>query len=147
MGRIVRVTLAVPEDVAAFVGDPETPPALAGRLLAEVLVCSTRWHIGPPGPAEDAAPVGVVLIVYNPDAAALLEGTLDTQAATIRRVALVGSWLFIGAEAAPTLWPPVALQPTPLDLIRRAEDSAAEWSGLALPPPSARFELRRVPTN
>ena len=147
MGRIIRVTVTVPKDVAAFVGDPDTPPALAGRLLAEVLTCSTRWHIGPPGPAEDAAPVGVVVIVYNPDAAALLEGTQDTQAATIRRVALVGSWLFIGAEAAPTLWPVVALQPTPLELIRRAEDSAAEWDGLALPPPSARYELRRLAVN
>lgn len=139
--------MSLPRDVAAFVGDPDTPPALAGQLLAEVLTCSTRWHIGPPGPAEDATPVGVIVLVYNPDDAALLEGDADTQAATIRRVALVGSWLFIGAEAAPTLWPPVAVQPTPLDLIRRAEDSAAEWSGLALPPPSARYELRRVAVN
>ena len=63
MGRVIRVTVSLPSDVAAFVGDLDTPPALDGQLLAEVITASTRWHIGPPYPAEDAAPVGVVLLL------------------------------------------------------------------------------------
>ena len=147
MGRVLRVTLSLPRDVAAFVGDLDTPPALAGALLAEVLTASTRWHVGPPGPAEDAAPVGVVLLLRDRLAQRLLDAQPGDQGDTLRRVALLGAWLFIGAEAAPTLWPPVAVYPVTVDTMRRAEASRDEWAGNVIPPPTARFELRRVPTN
>ena len=35
MGRVIRVTVSLPSDVAAFVGDLDTPPALDGQLLAD----------------------------------------------------------------------------------------------------------------
>ena len=147
MGRVVRITLAVPGDVAAFVGDLDTPPALAGALLAEVITASTRWHVGPPWPGEDAAPVGVVLLLRDRAAQRLLDGTPDTQAETLRRAALVGDWLFIEAEAAPALWPVVAVYPVDGDTMRRAEDSRDEWAGQGVPSPSARFDLRRLAVN
>ena len=147
MGRVVRITLAVPGDVAAFVGDLDTPPALAGALLAEVITASTRWHVGPPWPGEDAAPVGVVLLLRDRAAQRLLNGTPDTQADILRRAALVGDWLFIEAEAAPALWPAVAVYPVDGDTMRRAEDSRDEWAGQGIPSPSARFDLRRLAVN
>ena len=147
MGRTVCITLAVPGDVAAFVGDLDTPPALAGSLLAEVITASTRWHVGPPFPGEQAAPVGVVLLLPNRLAQVLLDGTPDTQADILRRAALVGDWLFIEAEAAPALWPAVAPYPVDGDTMRRAEDSRDEWAGQGVPSPSARFDLRRLAVN
>ena len=147
MGRVVRITLAVPGDVAAFVGDLDTPPALAGALLAEVVTASTRWHVGAPYPAEDAAPVGVVLLLRDRAAQRLLNGTPSAQAETLRRAALVGDWLFIEAEAAPALWPVVAVYPVDGDTMRRAEDSLDEWTGQGVPSPAARFDLRRLAVN
>ena len=144
MGRVVRVTLAVPGEVAAFVGDVDTPPALAGGLLAEVLTASTCWHIGAPYIGEDAAvAVAVVLLVRDRDAQRLLDAAPAAQGDILRRAAC-GGWLFIQAEAAPTLWPPVAVYPVDGDTMRAAEDSAAEWAGMAIPPASARFAPRRV---
>ena len=147
MGRVVRVTVSLPPDVAAFVGDLDTPPALAGALLAEVITASTRWHVGPPWPGEDAAPVGVVLLLRDRAAQRLLDASPDTQADILRRAALVGNWLFIEAEAAPALWPAVAVYPVDGDTMRRAEDSRDEWAGQAIPSPSARFDLRRLAVN
>ena len=147
MGRVIRITLSLPGDVAAFVGDLDSPPALAGALLAEVITCSQSWHVGPPWPGEDALPVGVVLLLRDRAAQRLLDGTPDTQADILRRVALVGDWLFIGTEAAPALWPPVAVYPVDGDTMRRAENSATEWTGNVIPSPSARFDVRRVAVN
>ena len=147
MGRVVRVTLAVPSDYADFISDPDSPPALAGALLAEVVTCSQSWHVGPPWPGEDAAPVGVVLLLRDRAAQRLLDGTLDTQADILRRAALVGDWLFIEAEAAPALWPAVAPYPVTLAVMRNAEDSRDEWAGQGIPSPSARFDLRRLAVN
>ena len=147
MGRVVRVTVSLPPDVAAFVGDLDTPPALAGALLAEVITASTRWHVGPPWPGEDAAPVGVVLLLRDRAAQRLLDASPDTQADILRRAALVGNWLFIEAEAAPALWPAVAVYPVDGDTMRRAEDSRDEWAGQGIPSPSARFDLRRLAVN
>ena len=144
MGRVLRVTLAVPAEVAAFVADLDTPPALAGGLLAEVLTCSTSWHVGPPYIGEDAAPVGVVLLLPNRAAQRLLDAAPEAQGDILRRALWLGGWLFVEAEAAPTLWPSVAVYPVTLDAMRAAEDSAAEWAGMAAPPASARFAPRRL---
>ena len=144
MGRVIRVTLAVPAEVAAFVGDVDTPPALAGSLLAEVITASTCWHVGAPYPAEAAVAVGVVLLVRDRDAQRLLDAAPDAQGDILRRAALLGHWLFVGTEAAPTLWPAVAVYPVDGDTMRAAEDSAAEWAGMAIPPASARFAPRRL---
>ena len=147
MGRVIRVTLSLPADVAAFVADLDTPPALAGGLLAEVLTASTCWHVGAPYPAEAAVAVAVVLLVRDRDAQRLLDAAPEAQGDILRRALWLGGWLFIQAEDAPALWPAVALQPVTLDTMRRAEDSRDEWTGMAIPPSSARFDLRRVAVN
>lgn len=148
MGRVLRITLSLPAEIAAFVGDLDTPPALAGALLAETITASTRWHIGAPYPGElDAAAVGMVLLLRDRAAQRLLHGTPDTQAEALRRAAWIGDWLFIEAEAAPALWPPVAAVGVTLAAMRRAEDSREEWAGNVRPSPSARFDVRRVPVN
>ena len=144
MGRVIRITVSLPSDVAAFVADLDTPPALAGGLLAEVVTASTCWHIGPPWPGEDAAPVGVALLLRDRLAQRLLDAAPDAQGDILRRALWLGGWLFVGAEAAPTLWPSVAVYPVTLDAMRAAEDSAAEWAGMAAPPASARFAPRRL---
>lgn len=147
MGRTVRITFALPRDVAAFVGDLDTPPALAGGLLAEVVTCSQGWHVGPPFPGEDAAPVGVVVLMRDRDAQRLLDAPPDAQADILRRALWLSSWLFIEAEDAPTLWPAVAVQPVTVAAMRAAEDSRDEWAGMAAPPASARFAPRRLTVN
>ena len=147
MGRVLRVTLAVPAEVAAFVADLDTPPALAGGLLAEVLTCSTSWHVGPPYIGEDAAPVGVVLLLPNRAAQRLLDAAPEAQGDILRRALWLGGWLFVEAEAAPALWPAVAVYPVTGDTMRRAEDSREEWAGNVIPSPAARFDLRRVAVN
>ena len=147
MGRVLRVTLAVPAEVAAFVADLDTPPALAGGLLAEVLTCSTSWHVGPPYIGEDAAPVGLVLLLPNRAAQRLLDAAPEAQGDILRRALWLGGWLFVEAEAAPALWPPVAVQAVTLDAMRAAEDSRDEWAGMAAPPASARFDVRRLAVN
>ena len=147
MGRVLRVTLSLPSDVAAFVGDPTNPPALCGALLAEVLTASTCWHVGAPYPAEAAVAVGVVLLVRDRDAQRLLDAAPDAQGDILRRALWLGGWLFVGTEAAPTLWPPVAVQAVTLDAMRAAEDSRDEWAGMAAPPASARFDVRRLAVN
>ena len=147
MGRVVRITLALPLDVAAFVADLDTPPALAGQLLAETITCSTLWHIGPSYPAEDAAPVGVVVLLRDRLAQRLLDAAPDAQGDILRRALWLGGWLFVEAEAAPALWPPVAVQAVTLDAMRAAEDSRDEWAGMAAPPASARFDVRRLAVN
>ena len=144
MGRVIRVTLAVPAEVAAFVGDLDTPPALAGGLLAEVVTASTCWHIGPPWPGEDAAPVGVALLLRDRLAQRLLDAAPDAQGDILRRALWLGGWLFVEAEAAPALWPAVAVYPVDGDTMRRAEDSRDEWAGQVTPPASARFAPRRL---
>ena len=147
MGRVVRITLALPLDVAAFVADLDTPPALAGQLLAEVVTASTCWHIGPPWPGEDAAPVGVALLLRDRLAQRLLDAAPDAQGDILRRALWLSGWLFIEAEDAPTLWPAVAAQPVTLAAMRRAEDSRDEWAGNVTPSPSARFDVRRATVN
>ena len=147
MGRVVRVTLAVPSDYADFISDPDSPPALAGALLAEVVTCSQSWHVGPPWPGEDAAPVGVVSLLRDRAAQRLLDGTPAAQAETLRRALWVGDWLFIEAEPSPALWPAVAVYPVDGDTMRRAEDSREEWAGNGIPSPSVRFDVRRVAVN
>ena len=147
MGRVLRLCVSLPLDIAAFVGDLDTPPALAGQLLAEVVTASTCWHIGPPYIGEDAAPVGVVLLLRDRAAQRLLDGTPAAQAETLRRAALMGDWLFIEAEPSPALWPAVAVYPVDGDTMRRAEDSREEWAGHVIPSPSVRFDVRRVAVN
>ena len=147
MGRVIRVTVSLPGDYADFISDPDSPPALAGALLGELLMCSTLWHIGPPYPAENAAPVGVVLLLRDRAAQRLLDGTPDTQTETLRRAALVGDWLFIEAEPSPALWPAVAVYPVDGDAMQRAEVSREEWAGQGVPSPAARFDLRRLAVN
>ena len=146
MGRVIRVTLAVPAEVAAFVGDLDTPPALAGGLLAEVLTASTCWHVGAPYPAEAAVAVAVVLLVRDRDAQRLLDASPDAQGDILRRAAW-GGWLFIQAQLEAVLWPPVAVYPVTVDAMRRAEASRDEWAGMAIPPASARFAPRRLAVN
>lgn len=147
MGRVIRVTLTLAPDVAAFVADLDTPPALAGQLLAEVVTASTCWHVGPPYPVEDAEPVGVVLLLRDRAAQRLLDGSPEAQTETLRRAALMGDWLFVEAEAAPTLWPSVAAQAVTGEAMRRAEDSREEWTGQAITSPSVRYDVRRVAVN
>ena len=146
MGRVLRVTLSLPSDVAAFVGDPTNPPALCGALLAEVLTASTCWHVGAPYPAEAAVAVGVVLLVRDRDAQRLLDAAPDAQGDILRRAAW-GGWLFIQAQLEAVLWPPVAVYPVTVDAMRRAEASRDEWAGMAAPPASARFDVRRLAVN
>jgi len=148
MGRVLRVTLSLPSDVAAFVGDLDTPPALAGGLLAEVLTASTCWHIGAPYIGEDAAvAVAVVLLVRDRDAQRLLDAAPAAQGDILRRALWLSGWLFIEADPAPVLWPSVAAQVVTLDAMRAAEDSRDEWAGMAAPPASARFDVRRLAVN
>lgn len=147
MGRVLRITLAVPVDVAAFVADLDTPPWLAGQLLAEVVTCSQGWHIGAPYIGEDAAPVGVVLLLRDRLADALLDAPPEAQGDILRRALWVSGWMFVGAEDTTTLWPPVALEAVTGDAMRRAEDSRDEWTGMAIPPASARFAPRPVNVN
>ena len=147
MGRVVRLCVTLPLDVAAFVGDATNPPALAGGLLAEVVTASTCWHVGPPFPGEDAVAVGVVLLLPNRAAQRLLDGPPDAQADILRRALWLSGWLFIEADPAPVLWPSVAAQVVTLDAMRAAEDSRDEWAGMAAPPASARFDVRRVAVN
>ena len=85
MGRVLRLCVSLPLDIAAFVGDLDTPPALAGQLLAEVVTASTCWHIGPPYIGEDAAPVGVVLLLRDRLAQRLLDAAPDAQGDILRR--------------------------------------------------------------
>lgn len=148
MGRSIRLTLAVADaEVAEFISDPDTPSALAGALLGELLMCSTRWHVGAPYPAEDAPTVGVVLLVRDRVAQVLLDGAPDSQVEAIRRVAASGDWLFVGVEVEPTLWPSVAVYPVTLAEVRAAEASVTEWTRLVLPSPSVRFDLRVAALN
>ena len=146
MGRVLRVTLSLADaEVADFIST--APPALAGGLLAEVLTASTCWHIGAPYIGEDAAvAVAVVLLVRDRDAQRLLDAAPAAQGDILRRAAW-GGWLFIQAQPEAVLWPAVAVYPVTLDAMRGAEDSAAEWVGMALPSPAARFELRRLAVN
>ena len=148
MGRSIRLTLAVADaEVADFISDPDTPSALAGALLAEVVTCSQSWHVGAPYPAEPAVAVGVVLLVRDHVAQVLLDGAPDRQVEALRRCAASGDWLFVGAELEPTLWPSAAVYLASLAEVRAAEASRDEWTRLVLPSPAVRFDLRVAALN
>lgn len=142
MGRTLKIVLTLPDDYAAFIADPLTPPALAGGLLAEVVTCSTRWHVGAPITPNEGQAVAVVLLMYNDLADAILVGSLTVQTQVIRRAA--GSWLFVAAYMDPAPGPTATRQGITLDALRRAEESAAAWSGDYVPPDEARFRPARL---
>lgn len=142
MGRTLKIVLTLPDDYAAFIADPLTPPALAGGLLAEVVTCSTRWHVGTPVTPDDGQALTVVLLLYNDLADAILGGSLAVQTQVIRRAA--GSWLFVAAHLAPAPGPTATRQGITLAALHQAEASAAAWSGDYVPPDETRFRPARL---
>ena len=133
--KSLAITMHVKSDIAAQLTNDRVEPARRGAILARLFLwrgCDDwRPQPNPRKSWSHLRPVSVVIMVYDPDAAALLAADVDELRPLLRNLSPL-AWRFIKTVDPDANRPAVALRGVTVADVQRSDDSYDRAAVMAL---------------